>query len=184
MKGKYFETQLKTKELEVKLLEVKHNQELLKGESYLEQIGKLTLENKEMRDRIEHYSSAFEKFESALKTNKKSLTTLQSELKTKQTLLVNETKLSAELRQRILNVSLESKQVSEKYLSTLSELAKTTEQKKKLESLCRALQMRVKQSNSTQEEEEQQTQEKENKEEITREQGEEGLLKKLEVLEF
>jgi len=164
IREKHFETQLKTKDLELQLLEAKVNQltqiaaqEAVKAKSdiaaYKQQIASLTQTEEELRKQLALYAEKFEQFQETLTKSNDVFNTFKQEMDRMTKTIKKNEKENFELKKKCEQTDLTLIDLAEERNNYRKQLDVVTNQKKKLEDLCRILQSERAQTNKEQEKE-------------------------------
>eukprot|EP01112_Ceratiomyxa_fruticulosa_P006757 TRINITY_DN1763_c0_g1_i4.p1 TRINITY_DN1763_c0_g1~~TRINITY_DN1763_c0_g1_i4.p1 ORF type:complete len:349 (+),score=85.39 TRINITY_DN1763_c0_g1_i4:243-1289(+) len=148
IREQHFGTQLKAKELEGQLLEAKLKQQLeltmqeaLKAQSYKEQLIALNKTEQELRAQLSLYAEKFEQFQETLTKSNDVFATFKGEMEKMSKTIRSLEKDNISLKRKTEQSDLALITLAEERNTLKTQLDQSKLQKKKLESLCRALQL-------------------------------------------
>jgi len=152
LREQHFDTQLKAKDLEMQLLEAKlkqqseiATQETLRAQAYNEQITTLTAREKELSTQLAYYAEKFEQFQDTLTKSNEIFTTFKQEMEKMSKTIKKSEKENTELKKKCEQTDVALIELAEERNNYKKQLETLIVQKKKLEDLCRALQIERKQ---------------------------------------
>ncbi|XP_024515052.1 beta-taxilin isoform X1 [Selaginella moellendorffii] len=155
VREEHFSHQLRTKVLEHQLLEVKLKQqqerfvqEEAKARAYTEQISQLLLTEQDLRSQLALYGDKFEQFQDTLTKSNEVFASFKQEMEKMSKTIRTLEKENLSLKKKCQQCDVSLIELLDERGSLKKQLETTTNQKKKLEALCRILQAERKQPSS------------------------------------